>query len=594
MGDSRSQGAFVGFAPGDAVALVGQRTVALLGADPRSTLVTDLREAIRSDADLDLLTAILVGAGLRSLPSLALVQFEGNEARSILRGDMLLTVHRTSGAAPEDVSGGEVLTWVEHVATEAESLDIRREGETAELSVYEITGGVIPAARLEVHLTESSSRTRTTPPGGEEANDPGGGPSGNETARYHDMRASVEAGTPVEAPPLAGEGLSGGHDESPVEVDVDAEPAATALDDDPGHERPDTEHVDDPRQVQQASDPEQVADRDQVESPVPRYVLESHDPDSTILPGQSGGVSAADRTQPPEQEDEGTGAGASDTDAEATGASEPVAGSDADDDYDHLFGATEHRPVAQAGVDEDAADPAGSNSSDGLISSIPGVGTSVPGGGAPSVVAGAGPTVLGDLGASGVDVGDHDGMTISLAQLRATRGAGDQTLDPLARPPVDRSKDEVVHAVSCPSGHLNPPAAASCRVCGVEIAAQEHVSVPRPVLGVLRFSNGDEYPLSRSMLMGRSPKASGTSQGSQLPELITLESPSKELSGTHLEIRLEGWQVLAIDRRSTNGTTVALPGRDPQRLHPGNAVPIVPGTVIDMAEEIQFTYEVTP
>lgn len=565
MGESRSQGAFVGFAPGDAVALVGRRTVALVVDDPRSALVTDLRDAIRSDADLDLLTAILVGAGLRSLPPLALVQFEGTETRSILRGDIVLTVQHTSGAPPEDSSGGDVLTWVEHVAAEVASLDIRREGETAELSVYEIAEGVVPAARLEVRLAQIAvqsgpepSRADPEPSRADDVNDPAEGAAGPAEAG-----ALEQAGDPVvpsAVVPL--DGASGAPENGsvtpagPVRANETARyPELRASGDAP------------PPGPESSTDQDRPCDSMPVGGPTAQDG-DLDDPDLTIMPGQS-----------PEH---GAGAGDdADTDDD----------DDADDDYDHLFGATEHRPVSLAGVDEDAAEPVGSHSSEGLISSIPGIGE-------PPVASSPPPVESGPVSASsddpGVEVGDHDGMTISLAQLKAARGGGEQTLDPLTRPPADRSRGEVVHAVSCPSGHLNPPAAASCRVCGVEIAAQEHVSVPRPVLGVLRFSSGDEYPLARSMLMGRSPKASGTSEGSQLPELITLESPSKELSGTHLEIRLEGWQVLAIDRRSTNGTTVALPGREPQRLHPGNAVPIVPGTVIDMAEEIQFTYEVTP
>ena len=52
--------------------------------------------------------------------------------------------------------------------------------------------------------------------------------------------------------------------------------------------------------------------------------------------------------------------------------------------------------------------------------------------------------------------------------------------------------------------------------------------------------------------------------------------------------------MLGVERRSRKGTTVQLPGREHQRLHPGEPFPIVPGAVVDMADEVSFTYEVGP
>lgn len=585
MDEARSPTAFVGFVPGDAVGLVGARTIALVETDPRSQLVADLRVAIRSDADLDLLTAILVGAGLRSLPALALVQVEGTVVRAILRGDIVLTTQSASIESGEETSAGEVLTWVEHVASDVEHLEIRREGETSELSVFEVSEGVIPAARLQMTVADVHPATGSVPsPVPESLQIPATGRAAH-TEAVAQMTTEAKNDEPSSGAIGALEEAGGAEPVGPLRANETVrydENAGPDVDVDPNGDEPvgsDTDAASD-------SDPAPVDGGDR------EHPGGSDDPDSTLLTeegevissdnaGQTLGIADVDLEPAPSAEPLDTGA--------------PIDGSgpgdqpDEDDGYDHLFGATEHRPLSLAGVDDDVADAAAAS---GLISSIPG--GDAPAGGVPvgATDADSGGTASG--GDPAAEVGDHDGMTISLAQLRAAQDAGDSTLDPAAHASNESVMAEVVHAISCPSGHLNPPATASCRVCGVEIATQEHVSVPRPVLGVLRFSNGDEYPLVRSILMGRSPKASGTSQGHQLPELITLASPSKELSSTHLEIRLEGWQVLAIDRRSTNGTTVALPGRDPQRLHPGNAIPIVPGTVIDMAEEIQFTYEVTP
>lgn len=150
-----------------------------------------------------------------------------------------------------------------------------------------------------------------------------------------------------------------------------------------------------------------------------------------------------------------------------------------------------------------------------------------------------------------------------------------------------------VHAVRCPSGHLNAPHATSCRSCGAPVADQEPVTVPRPVLGTLRFADGREVQLNGPLILGRNPRLEGQS-ADEAPQLVTLASPLKEMSSTHLEVRVEGWQVLLVDCRSTNGTVVQLPGREAQKLRPAEPFPIIPGTTVNLADEAEFVYEASP
>jgi len=151
----------------------------------------------------------------------------------------------------------------------------------------------------------------------------------------------------------------------------------------------------------------------------------------------------------------------------------------------------------------------------------------------------------------------------------------------------------VVPALLCPSGHVNPPSGAVCRRCGAPLP-HDPVSVPRPVLGVLRLSLGDVITLDRGVLMGRNPRTdfAGT-QGEERPHVVKLPSAGGDISRTHLRVTLDGWHVLVTDLGSTNGTLVTLPGRDPQQLRPGEPVPIQPGTVVALADGIDFRYEVT-
>jgi len=94
------------------------------------------------------------------------------------------------------------------------------------------------------------------------------------------------------------------------------------------------------------------------------------------------------------------------------------------------------------------------------------------------------------------------------------------------------------------------------------------------------------------LLIGRSPRMSGPISGA-LPELVSVPSVQSDISRTHVEIRIEGWQVLVVDKGSTNGTMVLLEGRPPQRLRPGEPFPLPLGGRVSLADEVDFTYEAT-
>jgi hypothetical protein len=150
----------------------------------------------------------------------------------------------------------------------------------------------------------------------------------------------------------------------------------------------------------------------------------------------------------------------------------------------------------------------------------------------------------------------------------------------------------VVPALICPSGHVNPPSGGACRRCGAPLP-HDAVLVPRPVLGVLRLSLGDVIALDRGVVMGRSPRTDfGGLDGEERPHVVKLPSADGDISRTHLRITLDGWHVLVTDLNSTNGTLLTLPGHEPQQLRPGEPVPMQPGTVVTLAEGIDFRYEV--
>ena len=67
--------------------------------------------------------------------------------------------------------------------------------------------------------------------------------------------------------------------------------------------------------------------------------------------------------------------------------------------------------------------------------------------------------------------------------------------------------------------------------------------------------------------------------------------PRLSRSRRHLQIELDGWDVIARDLDSRGGTTIAPPGRDPERMKPGDAYVLEPGTVLDMAHVYSVRYE---
>jgi len=279
---------------------------------------------------------------------------------------------------------------------------------------------------------------------------------------------------------------------------------------------------------------------------------------------------------------------------------DPVAGAESapNHGYDHLFGHTISRTVEEAAIrvpDEEptaiqrlsveAASRAATEtpieparpvfaSADGMIDSVPGASR--------PLTNAAGDTRVWDPPAGGED---EPLSPTDPAELTISRAALAQLASPTNLTPPGPS----VHAVRCPTGHLNPLHLGTCRRCGSAIQEQSPITVPRPVLGVLRLSTGGEISLDRSVLLGRSPSPDRMIAGER-PHVVKLPSPEQDISRDHLEVRIDGWHVLVTDLNSTNGTWVLRPGAPPERLRPDTPTMIEPGTSVSVAEEVTFTF----
>ena len=141
---------------------------------------------------------------------------------------------------------------------------------------------------------------------------------------------------------------------------------------------------------------------------------------------------------------------------------------------------------------------------------------------------------------------DHDGETISVAQLQ-------------------RMQTTAVHAAT-------PVASAGVKPAGKII-----------------LSTGDEAILDRTVIIGRRPRATRV-PGNQMPHLLAVPSPLQDISRSHVEIRVEGSHILAQDLDTTNGTILRRVDEPPIRLHPGEATMIANHDVLDLGEGITVTF----
>ena len=139
-----------------------------------------------------------------------------------------------------------------------------------------------------------------------------------------------------------------------------------------------------------------------------------------------------------------------------------------------------------------------------------------------------------------------------------------------------------VDALICLECHgPNPPMTARCRSCSVLLSeANSGVrTVPQPCLGRIHLSGGREEPLDADLLIGRNPArdALGPHQ-----RAVVHGTGDRSISRRHIELKLEGWQVTALNLKKGAGTTVE------SRL--GGCTKLLPGVPHQLAEgdTVQF------
>lgn len=262
---------------------------------------------------------------------------------------------------------------------------------------------------------------------------------------------------------------------------------------------------------------------------------------------------------------------------------EPEPESPAEPESPGAFGQTLPPRVPPAPQPPTPAEPGSSIT--GLIDSVPGFirpAVEVRAAEAPAPEGAAGPPQAG----SGSGSGDHDGMTITAEQsrrLQSERSApGDREPAPVTGP--------LVLSTLCPRGHVNAPGTDQCARCGARVDEGSAAQRRRPEVAVAVLPSGERIPLGRGVVVGRRPRSRRVEDG-RVPRLVTVESPGEDVSRSHLELRIEDWNIVAIDLSSTNGTMLLRDGSAPQRLRPEASTIMQLGDRLDLGDGVVLTVE---
>lgn len=161
---------------------------------------------------------------------------------------------------------------------------------------------------------------------------------------------------------------------------------------------------------------------------------------------------------------------------------------------------------------------------------------------------------------------------------------------PASVPPAAPAMIQGVPGRPQPAGDHDGETVLSDEVRQVAVGISQPTTPLQRTPPVLLAPGHPPLALDRSAIVGTRPQLSRV-QGSNVPHLVAVTSPSGEISRNHLELRVEARTVLAVDLNSTNGTVLLRAGSDPIRLHPGEPSMLVAGDRIDLGDGVMLSFE---
>jgi pSer/pThr/pTyr-binding forkhead associated (FHA) protein len=105
----------------------------------------------------------------------------------------------------------------------------------------------------------------------------------------------------------------------------------------------------------------------------------------------------------------------------------------------------------------------------------------------------------------------------------------------------------------------------------------------RPALLGFRLGDSQIVALDAIIYLGRKPSVPRIVRDGDT-RLVRVLSPTSEVSATHIELRQIGATVVVTDLRSTNGTSILVPGFPVRTLRPGEALTVSRGALIDVGD----------
>jgi hypothetical protein len=143
----------------------------------------------------------------------------------------------------------------------------------------------------------------------------------------------------------------------------------------------------------------------------------------------------------------------------------------------------------------------------------------------------------------------------------------------------------------------NPPLTGAADIPDVSNNIWSEPLPEKPLPFRIVLDDGTVVPLEEPVYLGRRPSVPRIHPGG-VPLLVTLDSPLREVSSTHLALTTVGGAIVASDLKSTNGSIVRVPGAAPHTLLGGESVVVTPGTIIELGDgntiELLGPDDVTP
>ncbi|WP_440101596.1 FHA domain-containing protein [Glutamicibacter mishrai] len=562
------------YTPGDWYALVNAEHAVLLPSDTSSAQVTAFWNKLQEAATVESLLSELLSLyqmNIAALPNFALVS-RATAPHTVVRGSLELRSKSTAGE--ELVSGVGIATWAERQLAESQGWTLGPVGATpGDAAALPIQEGIVRVS----HLSWNQGNTPST--GAEEA------VKQEPQANASKSVAAVPSSAPT--PPAAKE--PGAAEAPKPQAPVAKEAASASV----VAEKPVSTPVPAPAKAESKDETPKPQDPVAKEAASASVVAEKPAPAPAPAPAKAESNEEAPKPQAPVAKE------AADEQPRPTEIPKPQESESQDADNEDTFVPSSERDYPDDEVNGQTQDPEDYehhlHSAEFSLAS----------------------QLLGIRGALGTeyDTGEGDDLdTIikSRAAASSAQAADEHTIIrgikgmnqvPPPRPEPETGDEshsgptEYILARSCEQHHPNPPTSSTCHICGATLSGPAR-QVRKPAMGrmMVRDRGGIRqysHELNRSVVLGRQPSVSAVNEPNP-PRLLQIDSPSGDISRSHLLVRLEGWHVQLVDLGATNGTMLLREGQAPRRLSKNQEVMLINGDVADLGDGVSLRFEDLP